>query len=410
VAAKLAINGGSPSCNITWPSWPAWDQGERDALTDVLESGSWWYGTRVKEFEERFAAFQGAAFGVTATSGSTSLEASLLALGIEAGDEVIVPPYTFMATAVAAVRVNAIPVFADIQPDTLCLDPDDVERKITDKTRGIMPVHLGGYVADMDRLNAIAESRGLFVLEDACHSWGSQWNGKGTGTLGNGGVFSFQYSKNITAAEGGIMVTDDAALAENCRSYTNCGRREGKPWYYHENIGTNLRLTEFQAAVLLAQLDRLEQQNATRQDNGHILDEGLGQIPGILTMKPEPRMTRRAYHLYTFRVDPDVIGMSRDQFVKALTAEGAPATSGYTMPLYKFDFFKHGDEPGNRGCAPYLAQDTDYAGVSCPVCEEVCETTVWFKHAQLLSDTGAMAQIVQAVQKVVDNADEVKAG
>jgi dTDP-4-amino-4,6-dideoxygalactose transaminase len=407
VAAKLAINGGPKSCDIQWPSWPIWDEAEREALVGVLDSGKWWYGERVAEFEQRFAEFQNAKHGVTSTSGSTALECGLLALGIEAGDEVIVPPYTFMATVGAVVKVNGVPVFADLDGDTLCLDPDDVERKITPKTRGIVPVHLAGYVADMDRLGAIAKAHDLFLLEDACHSWGSQWNGKGTGSLGDCGVFSFQYSKNITGAEGGILLTDDDGVAERVRSYTNCGRVDGKPWYYHENVGGNLRLTEFQAAVLLAQLGRLEEQTVTREKNAKVLDAGLGQISGLVMMKPEPRMTRRAYHLYTLRVDPDTIGMTRAQFVDALTAEGVPATAGYTMPLYKFDFFKQGEAPTQRGCAPYYAQDVDYAGVSCPVCEAVCDTTVWLKHPMLLADADAMHEIVRAVQKVVENSGEL---
>ena len=404
---KLAIQGGKKECNVSWPAWPAWDARERAAIQRVLDSGKWWYGQQVQEFERKFAAFQDAKYGVTTNTGSAALEAGMLAMGIQEGDEVIVPPYTFVATASAVVRVNAVPVFADIQGDTLNLDPADVQRKITRRTKGIIPVHLAGYVADMDRLNRIARKHKLWVMEDACHSWGSQWKGKGTGALGDCGAFSFQFSKNITSAEGGILLSDDEGLAAEVRSYTNCGRRVGKEWYHHEICAANLRLTEFQAALLLAQLTRLERQTVTRQKNNQLLDEGLGRIPGIKVMRPEPRMTRRAVHLYTFRIDEKVLGISRAKFIQALSAEGVPCSPGYTLPLYKYGLFRHGRNDKNRGCQPFYAGKIDYAGVSCPVCEQVCATTVWFKQAMLLAGAPAMRSIVRAVQKVCDHARDL---
>ena len=405
--ANLAINGGPMACDVQWPSWPMWDDGERTALLEVLESGKWWYGERVKEFERRFAALHGAGYGITSNSGSTSLEVALLALGIQAGDEVIIPPYTFMATAVSVIRVNAIPVFADVDGDTLCMDPADVARKITPKTKGIIPVHIAGNFADMRRLMELAKAHGLFVLEDACHAWGSRWNGQGAGTIGDCGVFSFQVSKNITAAEGGIVITTNEALAHSCRSYTNCGRFPGKAWYCHENIGTNLRMTEFQAAILLAQLDRFDSQMDQRQASAEILDRGLEGVRGIVKIKQYPGIDRRSYHVYPFRIDPEVLGVSRDRFVEALVAEGVPAAAGYTVPLYKFDFFRHGPVATNRGCQPYLAAGVDYADVCCPVCEKVCDTTVWLKHSLLLAGSEAVEKLVAAVRKVAANAGEL---
>ena len=406
---KLAINGGGKTCANAWPTWPVWDDRERQALLDVLDSGKWWYGERVHEFESAYADFQGAKYGVTATSGTTALEAALLALGIGAGDEVIVPPYTFVATASAVLRVNAVPIFADIQPHTLCIDPDDVERKITPRTRAVIPVHLAGYVADMDRLNALAAARRIAVVEDACHSWGSQWKGKGTGALGACGVFSFQASKNITSAEGGIMLTDDEELAEQCRSFTNVGRRKGGAWYQHFLLGSNLRLTEFQAALLLAQLTRLEEHTLRRQANAAILDAGLREIPGIAVIENDPRMTRRGYHLYCFRLDLGALGVARERFLEALSAEGVPCTPGYTLPLYRNPLFQHRHE-GARGCpvtCPYHGQPVDYAVVSCPVCEQVCADTCWIFHSALLADEAAMQGIVAAVSKVVENVREL---
>ena len=406
---KLAINGGEKMCANTWPTWPMWDDRERRALLDVLESGKWWYGERVKEFEAAYAAFQDARYGVTATSGTTALEAALLAIGVGAGDEVIVPPYTFVATASAVLRVNAVPIFADIEPHTLCIDPADVERKITPRTKAVIPVHLAGFVADMDRLNALAKVHHLAIVEDACHSWGGKWKGKGTGALGACGVFSFQASKNITSAEGGIMLTDDEEVAEQCRSFTNVGRRKGGAWYEHVLLGSNLRLTEFQAALLLAQLSRLEEHTLKREANAKILNRGLRDIPGIAVIEDDPRITRRAYHLYCFRLDQGKLGVTRERFLEALSAEGVPSTAGYTTPLYKNPLFQHRHE-GAKGCpvsCPYHGHPVDYTAVSCPVCEQVCRDTCWIFHTALLADEQHMRGIVAAVSKVVENIAEL---
>jgi dTDP-4-amino-4,6-dideoxygalactose transaminase len=408
--AYLAINGGDKACDVAWPRWPVWDDAERQALNAVLESGEWWYGEKVAEFEAAFARFQNARFGISCTSGTTALETALLALGVGAGDEVIVPPYTFMATASAVLRVNAIPIFADIEAHTLNIDPADVQRKLTRRTRAIIPVHVGGYIADMDRLNAIAREHNLSVLEDACHAWGSQWKGKGAGALGHCGVFSFQASKNITSGEGGIILTDDEELAAQCRSYTNCGRREGEPWYRHFIMGSNLRLTEFQAAILLAQLSRLEEQTMTRQANAAILDAGLRDIPGIVTLAPEPRLTRRSYHFYAFRIDSSVLGTTRDQLRAALAAEGVPVSAGWPTPLYKNPLFQTaGNGPSfcPRSC-PYYGKETDYTQTSCPVCEQVCADACWIPQNVLLADEAAMHSIVAAVRKVCAHSEELR--
>lgn len=409
--AKLAINGGQKSCTNPWPDWPVWDEKERNALIEVLESGKWWYGEKVRQFEQAFADFQGAKFGITACNGTVALEAALASLGIGAGDEVIIPPYTFVATATSVLRVNAIPIFADILPDTLCIDPADVERKITDKTRAIIPVHLAGNVADMDALNEIAKKHDLRIIEDACHSWASQWKGKGTGAIGDCGVFSFQASKNITSSEGGIILTDDEDLAEYARSYTNCGRKKDRPWYEHYILASNLRMTEFQAAILLAQLTRLESQTIRRQQNASILDEILSEIPSIKTIKTDPRITRRSYHFYPFRVHFDELGISRERFIQALEAEGVPASPGYTMPLYKNPLFQQPDAWLKKRCAwlcPHYGKDIDYAKVSCPVCEQVCNDTVWLPHRLLLAEPEDVRKAADAIKKVCENTDELK--
>ena len=405
---KLAIRGGKKMCDVAWPTWPVWSDRERRALLNVLESGSWWYGKKVAEFEQAFAAFQDARFGVTATSGSTVLEATLLALGMQAGDEVIIPPYTFMATATAVIRTNAVPVFADIDPNSYCLDPADVARKITRRTKAIMPVHLAGHVADMNRLKALARKHKLRLIEDACHSWGSKWNNRGTGALGDAGVFSFQFSKNITSAEGGIALSNDKNLAEEIRSYTNCGRRKGGAWYAHALAGTNLRMTEFQAALLLAQLTRLESQTLKRQAAAQFLDRELAGVPGLRLVKSDPRMTRQSRHMYVLRMDPDVIGASRDVFAKALRAEGVPAGAGYGTPLYRMGFFKRGKKDKGLGCRPFVAADRDYADVHCPVTEDICKNGMWLSQACLLAPQSVLRKAAAAIRKVVELAPQLK--
>jgi dTDP-4-amino-4,6-dideoxygalactose transaminase len=399
---SLASNGGPPACNVRWPRWPVWDEPERCQLLEVLESGKWWYGEKVKQFEAAFAAFQGARYGVTATNGTTAIEMGLRGLGVGEGDEVIVPPYTFIATATAVVTVGAIPVFADIQPGTLCLDPDDVERKIGPRTKAVIPVHVAGYVADMDRLSALAREHHLRLLEDAAHAWGSQWQGRGAGALGDCGTFSFQVSKNITSGEGGIMLTDKEELADLCRSYSNCGRRKGSAWYDHDYLGSNLRLTEFQAAVLLGQLSRLPEQVAKRQASAQLLDRALAGLPGLQLLAPEPRLTRRSYHMYIFRVDESALGVSRDEFIALLDAEGLPASKGWYRPLYGNAVFQKAHRGPRHGIvSPLVGKGVDYTRVSCLVCEQVCRDAVWIPQNVLLAEESEIRQAADAIEKVV---------
>jgi dTDP-4-amino-4,6-dideoxygalactose transaminase len=400
----LAINGSSPTCTDAWPTWPIWDDAERRGLLDVLESGRWWYGERVKQFERDYATFQDAKYGVTCSSGTTALETLLEAAGIGPGDEVIVPPYTFIATASAVLRVGAIPVFADIEPDTWSMDPDDAVRKITPRTKAIMPVHFGGRIVDMDRFLAIGREHGVTILEDACHSWGGKWNGKGTGALGRGGIFSFQVSKNIASAEGGIILTDDEALADRCRSITNCGRTIGGAWYDHENLGSNLRLTEFQAAILLAQLSRLEEHTLKRQANAAYLAERLAGVPGIGVAREDARITRRAWHLFLLRIDEQALGVSRDHFLRALEAEGVPCSGGYARPAYKMGVFQN---LKRMRANPDIA--LDYESVVCPNAERACAQTVWLTHTLLLAERDAVGRIADAIEKVAAHAAEIPA-
>ncbi len=405
-----ALRGGPRACAFDWPSWPQHDANEERRLLEVLRSGQWWFGERVREFEAAYAAFQGSRFAVTCTNGTTALEMGLRALGVVEGDEVIVPPYTFIATASAVVTLGAIPVFADIDPDTLCLDPADVARKITPRTRAIVPVHVGGRMADMERLNALAAEHGLQVLEDAAHAWGSQWRGRGAGTWGRAGTFSFQVSKNLTAGEGGILVTNDEELADLCRSFSHCGRRKDTAWYDHDWLGSNLRMTEFQAAILLAQLERLPAQLARREENARRLDAALAELPGLRPQAPAPEMTRRSYHLYIFRLDEAAFGLSRARFIEALQAEGLPVSEGWYRPLYRNGLFANAHQgPPHGVTAPLAAKGVDYRSVDCPVCEQVCRDAVWIPHTVLLGEAPQIARAIEAIHKVAAYAERLRA-
>jgi dTDP-4-amino-4,6-dideoxygalactose transaminase len=406
---RPALLGGKRTCDFPWPSWPIHDETEETALLEVLRSGKWWFGDKVKQFESEFAAFQGAQHAVTCTNGTTALEMGLRAIGVVEGDEVIVPPYTFIATASAAVTVGAIPVFADIEPDTLCLDPTDVERKITPRTRAVVPVHVSGLIADMQRINDLAAQHDLAVLEDAAHAWGSQLDGRGAGTLGRCGTFSFQETKNITAGEGGILVTDDADLAELCRSFTHCGRTEGSAWYDHDVLGSNLRMTEFQAAVLIAQGRRLEQQVQRRQLNAALIDDMLADLPALRGLATAPRMNRRSYHMYIFRVDEQSLGISRDRFLEALNAEGVPVSAGWYRPLYGNGLFQNAHEGPVHGItSPLAGKGVDYRRVSCPVCEQVCRDAVWIPQNVLLADEPRILKLGEAIHKIVASIEELR--
>lgn len=396
--SPLALHGGTPvrGADKTWPGWPIFDDAERTALMRVLDSGKWWFGEKVAQFEREYAAFQDAKRCVTCTSGTTAIEIVLQALGLKPGDEVIVPPYTFYATASAVARGGRYPVFVDVD-ESWCMNPDLIEAAITPRTKAIMPVHLGGRVADMDRINAVAKAHGLFVIEDACHSWGAKWNQKGTGALGDCGVFSFQASKNINAAEGGAIVTDNEDLAEMCWSLTNCGRSRTGAWYEHPNLGTNARLTEFQGAVLSAQLTRLEEQTLRRARNAAILDEGLGAIDGLTPQPGDARITRRGYHLYCLRIDPERFGCPRERVVEAAAAEGLPLSIGYPIPLYR--------QPSMQR----LTGGPDYGAFRCPVAEDLCARSgLWIGHQILLAGEQDMRDIIGIFAKIQANAAELR--
>ncbi len=390
----------TPICNAEWPAWPIHDESEEAAVLEVLRTGKWWFGDRVGKFEAEYAAFQGSKYAVTCTNGTTAIEMLLRALGVVEGDEVIVPCYSFIATASAVVTIGAIPVFADICPDTLCIDPEDVEAKITSRTKAIVPVHVAGLIADMDRINEIAAKHDIIVMEDAAHAWGSQLDGRGAGTLSRAGTFSFQETKNITAGEGGIMVTDDSEIADLCRSFTHCGRAPNSAWYDHAFLGSNLRITEFQAAILSVQLQRLEQQIAVREKNAQLINEILGDLPGLQLPPESPRMTRRSYHMYILRLNPELVDV-RERMIESINAAGVPVSAGWYRPLFRNEVFQKAHiGPAHGIRSPLADKGVNYTDVECPVCEQVCKDVIWIPQTVLLgseSDVTSAAKVIHHV-------------
>lgn len=410
MAEKLAFVGGTPVRRKPFPGWPVFGETERQALLEVLDSGHWNEGEKVAEFERRFAGYQRARFGIACTSGTAALEMALTAAGVGAGDEVIVSPYTFMASVSSILRVNAVPVFADVELDTFNLDPDTVEPLITDRTRAVMPVHFSGLICDMERLQSVADKHGLAIIEDAAHCWGSFWKGKGAGALGDAGGFSFQMSKNITAGEGGILLTDDEDLAVRARAFGDCGRGMDDPWFGRFLLGTNLRMTAWQAVVLLAQLERLPEQVETRRRNGRYLDEQLSRIDGIHVLREAEHQTRRSYHLYEYRyVAEEFDDLPREKFFAAMKAEGIDTYGGYPHPVYELPLFRRtGDGPGFCPVScPYHGVSVDYRRVRRPVAEQVCRQAGWMRQSILLGTEQDMEDIVTAFRKVRDHVDQL---
>lgn len=404
--SDLALFGGEPLRRRPFPHWPVFDSAEEKALVDLVRSGQWWrysmgeavdptgapenIRSKVGEFQEMFARRQGARYGIACATGSAAIEVVLKAMGIGPGDEVIVPPYTFIATATAPMLIGATPVFCDIDLATLNLDPARLEEAITPRTRAIMPVHFAGLAADMDAILDISGRKGIPVVEDACHGHGGMWKDRGLGTIGLAGTFSFQASKNMTAGEGGLITTADAALAELCESYIWVGRKAGKPWYEHYYLGWNYRLTEFQGAILIEQLRRLEDQTERRRTNAAYLSEQLRGVPGIYPLRVPEYATKHSYHIYVFRFEESEFGISRGDFLQALIAEGIPAMSGYAYPLYRNPLF----------AAPGLGHDYARYTDLCLNAERACRQMVWLEHRLLLGNRQDMDDIAGAVRKI----------
>jgi len=387
-----ALLGGKPAVDRSrWPTWPPRLPELVDVLRHIVEEDQWGVRSQtIQQFEQAFARYHDAEYALAMANGTLSLVAALIAVGVEQGDEVIIPAYTFIGTAAAIMLTGATPVFADIESQTFNLDPGDAARRVTPRTRAIIPVHVGGNPADLDTINNLARKHKLAVIEDAAQAHGAIYNGNKVGAIGNVGCFSFQSSKNITSGEGGILLTNDRQVYEKAFEVYNCGRTLKGPRYEHVSPGLNMRISAFQAAVLLQQMAHLEEWAATREANGCYLEALLNAIPGITCARRYPGTSRNAYHLLIFIYDSDEFdGLPKGRFLEACNAEGVVVTDGY-RPLYSLPFFKDSPDPDRSVGEP----------INLPVTERVCQNGCWLRQFELLADRAMMDGIAGAIRKI----------
>jgi len=399
---KLALKGGKPVKSNPFPSWPMIKKNDEEGWMEVLHDKNWCRlgAPHVKKFEEVWAQQIGTKHALATSCGTTALQASLNALEVSPGDEVIVPPYTFVATINVVLLQYALPVFVDTDPETFQINADLIEEKITERTRVIIPVHLGGNVCDLDKILAIGKKHNIPVLEDACQAHTGEWRHKRVGGHGCLGCFSYQVTKNLSSGEGGSIVSNDDTLIERCHSFHNNGRGTINYGYSYGFNGTNSRMTEFQGRLLLEQITRLEIQSRRREANAKYLTKQLNEIPGIQASK------EYGYHLYMFRNDKKAFaGAQRNQFLKALQAEGVPCASGYT-PLNKEPFIKNTlSSRGYSSVYPKERIDKYLNNIDCPANDKLCnEEGVWFFQQMLLGSKKDMDQIADAIRKIQANA------
>jgi dTDP-4-amino-4,6-dideoxygalactose transaminase len=377
-------------------------------LKQVLESRIWWRtpGTKTLEFEQAFARFHGARHGIAVTNGTAALEVTMAGLGIGTGDEVILPDFTFVATASAVLFANALPVLVDVDPETYCINPDLVEEAITPRTKAVIAVHMGGHPADLDRLKRITDRKKLAVIEDSSHAHASEWKGKRIGTFGVAGTFSFQSSKLMTAGEGGIIISNDEKFERQARSVHDCGRMPGEWFYSHFIYGSNYRLSEWQGAVLQAQLGRLDEQTKVRHRNARLLDRLLGKIPGITPQKLDDRCTRNGQYAYIFHVNKkEFAGIATDRFIAAMNAEGIPNQASYP-PLHQLHMFRNG-EYRKRLCGKQAKERHAFLKRRFPVTQRAAWETVWIPQPALLGDEEDVEEMAASLSKIQKHAKDL---
>lgn len=379
-------------------------------MIEVIRSGV--YGgypepaPRAARFAADFAALHDAAYGIACANGTISMTTALQAAGVGWGDEVLVPALSFAATASAPLSIGAVPIICDLDARTFCLDPEAAETAITERTRAIIPVHLGSTLCDMDSLMALAEKYNLIVIEDAAHAHAGQWRGRGAGSWGHFGSFSMQLTKTLTSGEGGLITTSDAAYAEACHSLIDCGRPKDEAGV-NFHFGANYRITELQAALLEVGLTRLLDQTAVRNRNMAYLDERLRQVEGITPQYVDPRITRRPGYIYVAQFDPQAFGgLNSSELTAALYMEGIPCGRG-NPPMHRYDLLQLNER--NSFTYQHFKDRLDFENMRFPVAEEVTQTTIWIAHPFFLGGTDLMEYFIEALERVRQQASDVKA-
>ena len=406
---ELAINGGTQVRAAGYPAWPVSDDEYVAEVTEVVRSGQWGGypepGLKAGAFEEAFASYQGARHGVLMGNGTITMEVACKALDIGWGDEVIIPALTFSATAYAPMAAGALPVIVDVCADTWTIDPDLVEAAITDRTRAIIPVHLGHQMADMDRITAIAQKHGLAVIEDCAHAHGQQWSGRGAGCIGDFGSFSHQSSKILTAGEGGSLLTNDDRLAMRAHSLIDCGRaKDAEEKQY--TFGANYRLGELQAALLVVAMRRFPAQQEERAANGMLFEELVAGIPGVRVMPHDERITRWSFYNYILAIDPETFAGATNQIVcMAMEAEGIPAEVQYP-PMSRYELFQ--PSLSRLPVAIEHAERLDPQNMSFPIAEAAgLRESVYFMENVFRDGRRGVEDAVEALAKIQKNAFEL---
>ena len=424
---RLAITGGAPVRAESGLNWPRATTADIEAVTKALRAPSWCRisGQYAHRFEREFATFQGAAHAVAVNSGTSALELGLLALGIRPGDEVILSPYTFMASATSVLVTRGVPVFVDIDSGTYNIDPRRIEEAITDRTFALMPVHFGGRSCDLDAILEIARRHDLKVIEDASHAHGATWKGTGLGTIGDVGAFSLGSGKNLTSGEGGILLTNreefywraaelhdlwTGGLVQRSGDWGGGTFSAGSEWNFPQ-AAPNYRLAEILAALLSSRLRNLEWETQRRHDNGSYLNRLLAETHGVDPLIDDPRITRNSYHIFIFKYWPEAWqGLDRELFLKALRAEGIPASAGYSQACHRHPLFT---DVSGRSAWPYnrLMTDraVDYTKMECPQADSVCEAeTIWFTGSFMLDgNREEMDQVIDAIEKIRSHREEL---
>jgi dTDP-4-amino-4,6-dideoxygalactose transaminase len=409
-SSELALLGGEPVRSSKWLDWPVWNKKAEEPMMELLRSGNWFggEGSKCQEFEKAYGELINAKRVLATASGTTALITALHVLGVDAGDEVIVSPFTFIATYNVVFNQKALPVFADTDLETFTINPHKIEEKINERTTAILPVHIAGLPADMNRILAIGKKHNLPVIEDACQAWLAEYDNKMCGTLGDLGCFSFQNSKHIPSGEGGALVGSNDALMDRCEAFHNCGRPHGssmKGMGDYPVRGSNKRITEVQAGLLLSQIGRARSDADKRLENALYLDSKLKDIPGIVPYKLADGATRSAYHLYPFRYQKEHFdGLPRHKFRAALNAEGIPCGKGYGQQY--FDGLIE-EAISSRGYTRLFSKErlNRYREElhDLPDNDQLTMEAAWFYQNMLLAEKQDMDDIVNAVQKIYEN-------
>jgi dTDP-4-amino-4,6-dideoxygalactose transaminase len=407
---KLAILGGTPARSELYPQWPVFDQRDVEAVTAVIQSGRWggfpYPGPQTSAFLRRFLEMQGGEHAVAMVNGTVSIEVALRASGIGWGDDVIVPAYTFQATAAAPMAAGAVPVIVDVDPETYCIDPQAIRAALTEQTRAIIPVHLGAQMADMDAIMDIAAQHELIVIEDCAHAHGAKWRGQGAGTIGHFGSFSLQSSKTLTAGEGGVLICKTAELAARAASIIDCGRPHDKDEKLF-TMGANYRMGELQSALANVALERFPEQARQREEMAAYADEALSEIPGVRLLKRDPRHSTRSFYRYIFAIAPGVYGVQHDAVCYALAAEGVPCWTGYEA-MHNYELFQ--PQLSRLPVPSAFPERFQFDEMSLPHATAACEReAVWLDEAVFRAGRQGVDDAVAAMRKIYDNRVELAA-